>query len=226
MRLVLLPGLDGTGNLFKPFIKALPSNIDITIIRYATLEEQTYDELLDIVIAQLPEEDYVLVGESFSGYIAYQIALKQPKFLKEVVFVASFLSNPRPLALSVTHYLPSKLLFSFSPPTLFIKTFMLGFGAKKSIIKLFVESLKEVSAKLISFRLEEVNKLQTTLEKSNLKAMYIQADNDYLVPFHAVDDFKRCFSQLRVARVRGPHFILQAKPIECAEVVAGVCKGY
>ena len=93
MKVILLPGLDGTGLLFKPFIEALPKNIETLVISYPKIKIQNYGELVSYVIAQLPEEDYILVGESFSGNIAYQIALSNPKHLKSIIFVASFLSN-------------------------------------------------------------------------------------------------------------------------------------
>jgi len=45
MKLVLLPGLDGTGKLFAPLIEALPSSIDIQVITYPLNKEQSYNEL-------------------------------------------------------------------------------------------------------------------------------------------------------------------------------------
>jgi hypothetical protein len=37
MKIVLLPGLDGTGILFKPFIEALPNGIDVLVISYPSI---------------------------------------------------------------------------------------------------------------------------------------------------------------------------------------------
>ena len=36
MKLVLLPGLDGTGKLFEPLVKVLSDSIDMQIITYPT----------------------------------------------------------------------------------------------------------------------------------------------------------------------------------------------
>ena len=160
MKVVLLPGLDGTGLLFKPFIEALPKNIETLVISYPENKKQNYSELVSFVITQLPEEDYILVGESFSGNIAYHIALSKPKHLKSIIFVASFLSSPRPLLLSLLNFLPSKILFFVPPPKLIIKSFMLGASTKNNIIQLFLEALKQVSPDVLSFRLKEINKHQ------------------------------------------------------------------
>lgn len=74
---ILLPGLDGTGVLFEPFIKALGPEIRTLVVRYSRQAART-DEYMaceDIARAALPaEEPYVLLGESFSGPIALSIA--------------------------------------------------------------------------------------------------------------------------------------------------------
>jgi len=223
MKIVLLPGLDGTGLLFKPFIEALPNDTDILLIRYPKSKKQSYSELVNYVLPQLPEEDYILVGESFSGNVVYQIALSNPKHLKKVIFVASFLSSPRPWLLKIINLIPSKILFLAPPPKILIKSFMLGFSAKESIIQLFLEALKQVSPDVLSFRLKEINKLKDSTNpsnnKNNIEAYYIQATNDYLVPSKSVEAFEKCFSNLTVFKINGSHFILQSKPIECAKVV-------
>ena len=219
MKVILLPGLDGTGLLFKPFIEALPKNIETLVISYPKIKIQNYGELVSYVIAQLPEEDYILVGESFSGNIAYQIALSNPKHLKSIIFVASFLSSPRPLLLTLLNLLPTKILFSVPPPKFIIKTFMLGSSVKNNIIQLFLEALKQVSPELLSFRLKEINKLQLSSQKCEVKATYIQATNDYLVPQKSVENFEKLFSNLCVVKVAGSHFILQSKPVECGKIV-------
>ena len=49
MRLVLLPGLDGTGELFHPFLKALPSRLTSQVVSYPTEQCLTYKELVPFV---------------------------------------------------------------------------------------------------------------------------------------------------------------------------------
>lgn len=218
MKLVLLPGLDGTGKLFNPLLAALPQNLEAVVIAYPPTQ-LSYTELVSFVVAQLPNEDYVLVGESFSGDIAYQIALTKPEHLKSVIFVASFLSNPRPLAVKFFNWLPNRLL-SLEPPKLIIKFFMLGFHTNKNTIQLFLESLKQVPANVLAFRLREINKLQQNTEACDIQAIYIQATNDYLVPPTSAKEFEKLFSHLTIVKVKGPHFILQSRPFECAKIIA------
>ena len=224
MKVVLLPGLDGTGLLFQPLIEALSVDIDVVVISYPKFKKQSYEELIDFVIARLPEENYILVGESFSGNIAYNIAKTNPKHLMSVIFVVSFLSNPRPLLLEFINRLSSRLLFSVSPPKMIIKQFMLSFSTSKKMIQLFLEALKQTSPDVLSFRLKEISKLQNSFGVCKVNAIYIQATNDYLVPQQMVEEFKQSCINLSIKKINGPHFILQAKPEECARIIESEVK--
>ena len=55
MTLVLLPGLDGTGDLFTNFVSALPSNLDARIVRYPADRFVSYAELFPFVADGCPE---------------------------------------------------------------------------------------------------------------------------------------------------------------------------
>ncbi len=219
MKVVLLPGLDGTGILFKPFIEALPRDIETLIVSYPSDLKLSYIELVDFVMSQLPEEKFILIGESFSGPIAYQIALRAPENLKSVIFVATFLSNPRRVLLNVFYLLPIKFMLAMTMPGVILKFLFFGLNANKQIIGLFKQSIKSVLPNIISFRLKEIIKLQKIDHACKIRASYIQATNDKLVPKRCAKDFKENFSEITVFQVTGPHFILQAAPIVCAEIV-------
>jgi len=71
MRVILLPGMDGTGDLFKPFIASLPSSIKPRLVAYPYSEKLSLQQLVEYAINRLPlDEDYVLLGESMSAAIA------------------------------------------------------------------------------------------------------------------------------------------------------------
>ena len=219
MKIVLLPGLDGTGILFNPLIDALPDNTDSLIIDYPANEKLSYSKLVDYVIDQLPNEKFVLVGESFSGPIAYQIAHFMPDKVVSVIFVATFLSNPRKLLLKASSFLPISLLLSIPIPTFIIKMLLLDSSANTNIINLFKKSLKQVSPNVLSFRLQEIAKLANRHQLCGINSIYIQATDDKLVPNNCIKDFKAMFSNLKIFKVKGSHFILQTNPIACAEII-------
>lgn len=66
--LVLLPGMDGTGELFASLLAQLGGETRSIVVRYPTCEFLNYDALTEVVKAQLPDgESFVLLAESFSG---------------------------------------------------------------------------------------------------------------------------------------------------------------
>src|SRR4051812_16660002 len=95
VKLILMPGMDGTGELFAPLLRALGNSIETTVLRYPTDEPLGYSELLPRVRAALPASGpFVLLGESFSGPLAIMIAAEAPAGLRGVILSASFASNP------------------------------------------------------------------------------------------------------------------------------------
>jgi pimeloyl-ACP methyl ester carboxylesterase len=96
--LVLLPGLDGTGLLFKPFIDALNGRAQTQVVSYPVDQTLGYTELEDLVRAALPKTgSFVVLGESFSGPIAIRIAADPPEGMVGVILCVTFARNPQPL---------------------------------------------------------------------------------------------------------------------------------
>lgn len=215
MKIVLLPGLDGTGELFKPFIEVLPSSIEVKIINYDSIKEQSYDELIQYVLLNLPQEDFILLAESFSGPIANGVALAKPIHLKSLILAATFLENPRPLLLK---FIPSSRIFALPIPNLLIKLFFLGFSVNDEVIEIFKMSIKKVSPSVIRYRLNEIRQLKLIEKKLNIRTIYIQATNDKLVSSKSLDNWQKVCSDLKVFKVSGEHLILQANPTRCAEI--------
>ena len=65
--LVLLPGMDGTGELFAPLVQALNPAVSTIVVRYPD-ESLDYPEHERVAVAALPtDRSYVVLGESFSA---------------------------------------------------------------------------------------------------------------------------------------------------------------
>ncbi len=216
MKIVLLPGLDGTGKLFKPFIEALPKSIETEIISYDKQKRQSYQELIDFVISKLPQDNYILLAESFSGYIAYKIALKKPKNLKHIIFVATFLKNPRPILLNFILYSP---ILYLPLPKFLIKLLFFDFSTNNSTIELFQDVIKKIPIKILYFRLHEIKKLKLENKKLTLPVTFIQANNDQLVPKNSINDWKSICKKINLFQIDGKHFILQSNPNMCVNAL-------
>jgi pimeloyl-ACP methyl ester carboxylesterase len=101
--LVLLPGLDGTGKLFQPFIRELPADWRVIVASYPADARSGYAQLASLTLTMLPPEGRaVLLGESFSGPIAIQLASALGPRVQALVLCCTFARNPVPgWALSV-----------------------------------------------------------------------------------------------------------------------------
>jgi hypothetical protein len=68
MELVLLPGMDGTGLMFGPFVRGLPEGVRAAVVRYPADRECSFKELAEIARAAIPAEGpAIILAESFSG---------------------------------------------------------------------------------------------------------------------------------------------------------------
>jgi pimeloyl-ACP methyl ester carboxylesterase len=84
--LVLLPGMDGTGDLFAPLVAALGPHMRTVIVRYPD-EPLDYASDEEIARAALPiGHPFILLGESFSGPIAVSIAASAPRGSRAYIF--------------------------------------------------------------------------------------------------------------------------------------------
>ena len=95
--LMLLPGMDGSGQLFDEFAAALGGEFALSIVRYP-VDGGGYAELEAIARQAIPPTGpYVILGESFSGPIAVSLAAPADDRCLGLVLCAAFARNPLPL---------------------------------------------------------------------------------------------------------------------------------
>lgn len=223
MKLILLPGMDGTGCLFKPLLNALPDHIENIVISYPNKEHLNYHELEQYVFDKLPmDDDYYVLAESFSGPIGYLLTKRNLTHMKGVFFVATFLKDPRRGLINLIHLLPLSLLPRIPLPKFVITKYLLDHNADANTISLLKETLKQVDGSILSFRLRQISRLSLNLEKIRIPSYYIQALDDKLVSPQNLDTFTEICTQLKILKLKGPHFILQTHPGDCAEFIANI----
>ena len=97
MRVVLLPGMDGSGQLHDGFVTAMAPRFRVEVVAYPADPVQDDRQLQAFVADRLPgDAPFLLVGESFSRPIAIRIAASRPPGLRGLVLCASFAASPRP----------------------------------------------------------------------------------------------------------------------------------
>lgn len=218
-KLILLPGMDGTGILFRAFMECA-DGYDIEVITYPSDVNTEYVELENIVLHQLPlDREFVLLAESFAGPLAYRLVARELSNLKAVFFIASFIQNPRPWLLSFVRVLPISLLLSFPLPMFFIRQFLYAEQANHEQIAEFKEALRKVSPTVFAHRLRQLARLPAADKLIETPCCYISAEKDRLLPKSVVEPFTRIFHKIKIRAVNGPHFLMQTQPKQCFNII-------
>ncbi len=138
MKLVLLPGLHGTRRLFEPFVDALNGKFDVSIIELPSGEDQSYDFITEYVREKLPpNEQFILVAESFSGPIAYRLLQDEANNIISVIFVATFIKRPTFLVKLASCFVPNFILKRSVIPDLVVRALTIGFDSRKELLQMF-----------------------------------------------------------------------------------------
>jgi pimeloyl-ACP methyl ester carboxylesterase len=220
LTLVLLPGIDGTGQLFENLLAALPLEIKSIVVRYPTASVLSYEELITLADMQIPKNiPYVLLGESFSGPIAIALAARAGEQLKAVILCCNFAVNPRPILSTWSFLVPSmkvvdKLLHMLS------MLLMSGFK-NESVYELLKTTLPNISPEMMRARLDAVIGVNCLAElaKLNLPILYLKGKHDHLVPASAYKTIVKFAKHLTLVEIDAPHLLLQIATKEAVEKI-------
>ncbi len=218
LKLVLLPGMDGTGELFSSFLSHL-SETNYAVVSLPENGAQDYKTLTEYVKSQLPEDDFIILAESFSGPIASLLAKECYPKMKSVIFIATFISPPNKFLLGIAKLLPLKQLSKFPLAKSFHKLLFLGSEATNEILFQFQNVVDSIPSGTLAARIESMKSFTFNSKAIEIPCLYIQATSDKLVPKTKYLEFKKYFNNIKIVQINGPHFIMQAKPVECAREV-------
>jgi pimeloyl-ACP methyl ester carboxylesterase len=218
--LVLLPGLDGTGKLFRPFVEALGDLVATEVVSYPADEPLGYEEL-EARVCDLLQRDrpFVLLGESFSGPIAIRIAARSPLGLKGVILCGTFARNPFPglgWTWPLARYLPLKSL-----PRWVRAPLMWGSKSPSRATSRVDRAMSGVSASVIRKRLAALLVVDATdaLRQIRVPVLVLRAQRDWVVPRKATEVIMKARPASMLVEIDGPHLLLQTRPAEAAAAV-------
>lgn len=218
--LLLLPGMDGTGELFDPFLQALPADLAPRVVRYPAEPPLSYPQLESFVCSEIPEaEPFVLLAESFSGPIAVSIAATAPNRLAGLILCCTFVSNPhRWLSpfFGLGGVLPTSLV-----PQVLISRLLLGRWQTKPLQRALRHSLLQVPLATLRARLRAIRSVNVSdqLRSVAVPILSLRATNDLLVPAQASDLLTALNARTQSVELAAPHLLLQAVPDQAARIV-------
>jgi pimeloyl-ACP methyl ester carboxylesterase len=217
---VLLPGLDGTGKLFTGIAKALAPQGRVVIMRYPPGREQAYADLVAQVLRDWPTGgDTVLLGESFSGPVALQIAARPPANLRAVVLSATFARNPVP------YLRPARYVLPFVSPTwlpwFVIEALMLGGHATPRWRKALRRIASRAGGEALSARAIAAldGDARDALARVELPVLYLRAKHDRVIAARCGDEIVSLARDAQLVEIDAPHMLLQIAPREAAEAI-------
>lgn len=219
VKVIVLPGLGGTGGLLQPFCDAMSASY---LTRGLSYDERlvTYPDVIASVRARLPQDDHIIVAESFSGPVAIALAAESVPGLRGIVCVATFARAPRHFprfAITCARVLPltSRLFVRLGMP------FLMGRWSTPAFRAQFADLLATIPRSALLGRAEAVRQVDLVADLAQLPipVLYLQATHDRLVPRRAAREFAQ------VHQIEGPHFLLQANPDAAASAVTDFLAG-
>lgn len=193
MKLVLLPGMDGTAKLFASFIEALPRSLDAIAVPYPSDHYLSYVELERLVRLACPNaEPFVLLAESFSTPLAIQFAATAPENLRGLVLCAGFTASPIQGWMRVVGSLLAPLLVRLPLPNTAIKLLLLGKKAPVATVAALRETISSIQPDVLAARLRAVLACDMALSQIAAPILYIRAENDRLVGISCLEEVLRC----------------------------------
>jgi pimeloyl-[acyl-carrier protein] methyl ester esterase len=218
--LIILPGMDGTGTLFQPFIEEVRDSFNVKVVQYPTNEALGYEALEELAINALPtDEPFLLLGESFSGPIAISIAAAQPAGLVGLILCSTFATNPRPL-LSILRPLVKALPPRLAPVAV-LDQLLLGRHSTRALRLALASAVAQVSSAAFGARLNAVHSVNVLpkLKSISVPVLYLQAAEDRVVPPTAASAIKKELPTALVVPIAAPHCLLQAAPGNAASII-------
>lgn len=220
-RLVLLPGMDGTGILFEPFLELLPLRLEAKVVSYPVNEPCGYKELLGHVRAALPDDGPIIIlGESFSGPLAIMAAAARPRGLQGVVLCASFVRSPVPWFVRFSDALVTPMTVAMVPT--FIKSrVLMGARATPRLRSLFSRVETLVSPDVIVARIKAVLRVDVSdeLRGCPVPLLYLRGQHDSLVPARCSELIAECKPDSHIVSLAAPHLVLQTNPADAITAI-------
>jgi pimeloyl-[acyl-carrier protein] methyl ester esterase len=218
----MLPGLDGSGELFAPLADLLAEQYHIVVGRYPDLPG--FDDYVEHAASLLPAEGPVcLLAESFSGPLAIELLARHRPRIVAAVLSATFAVSPRPLLTRIAGW-PVAARFT-SPPLrrMAIDLFGLNGGDYPAARTLARRVTGHGDPAALRHRAAILHRVDVSglLPAIDIPVLCLRASRDRVVPAAHMAMLAQGLANARLVDVDAPHLLLQCRPRECAELIHG-----
>jgi len=212
-RWLLLPGLDGSGRLFRWFRPYL-SDADVVTVAYPHEPSWNFDDYAAhaaIVIGDARR--CIVVAESFSGPVA--LRLQDDPRVCGVVLVASFVRRPNMLLAGLPQ-IPPAFAQRVASLRSALRMFCVGADASEACVDEIAAIVQSIPPATLRARLALLAGLNDhdRLRHARVPILHLRARRDRLVRA-VLSDERQADGAFHEATIDGPHFLLQAQPQAC-----------
>ena len=220
--LVLLPGLDGAGSLFAPFVNHPANPFTTSVVSFPRDRALNYQQLFPSIREAIPwGKPYTLVAESFSGPLALLFAADQRADIEAIVLVASFVTNPLGPLFEWGRFLVKDSWLQKMPPSFMLKKYLLGEDCPPVLVDELEKAIQSVTPEVRAHRIHMVLNAdaRATLKACEKPILYLQGAQDKLVGARGLAAITAVKPNVASAVIDAPHLLLQRKPREALEAI-------
>jgi pimeloyl-[acyl-carrier protein] methyl ester esterase len=218
--ILLLPGMDGTGESLAQLADRLKSVRLVRVISYPQNKPLGYDDLIALVAERTPKERFVILGESFSGPIAIEIAAADRR-VAGLILASSFAWRPFPSIIAAF----SPLLSSKWMPAKFVEAALLGSTGTPELRARLHKTLKELPQNIVGRRVAEVLRVdkQERLRQITCPVLCLQGRFDRLLGKRGVRQIASVKPHCQVVWFEASHMLLETHHDAAAEAINAFC---
>jgi len=218
--IVLLPGMDGSGVLLTALIESLASFRPVQVISFPNDRPLTYDELTAFVLQRTPDGRLVVLGESFSGPIAIEVAATQQR-VAGLVLASTFARHPMPTLLVPL----ARMLDLRWVPARVVEAALLGSAGSLDLKEGLGRVLAKLPREVLRARACEVLRIdkRNRLCAVTCPILCLHGRFDRLVRRKCLNEITALHPRCEVRTFDAPHMLLETRPGEAASAINHFC---
>jgi pimeloyl-ACP methyl ester carboxylesterase len=217
---LLLPGLDGSGDLFQRFQAVASGALDFRTVPYPRDRFLDYAELEMMVRGRFPRGRFAILGESFGGPLALRLAASAPRGLVGVVLAATFHRRPaRPVLARASPLAPA--FFRLPLPPHVVRLLLAGGDAPEELVQEVRAAVAGVPARVMASRARAALSVDASdaLRACPVPVLFLGGKNDRLMRREIPEEVRAIHPGAEIHMLDTPHLVLQSQPREAMRIV-------
>ncbi len=227
MRILLLPGLDGTGRLFARFVAVAAPALDLRLVSFPADRFLAYPQLEELSAGELPGAGpWALLGESFSGPLALRLAARRPPGLAAVILAASFHRRPASRVVSALRPL-APLYFRLPMPDGVVRLLLAGDDADDGLVREVQAAVAAVKPAVLAARAREALSVDVSdlVRACPVPLLFLWGRDDRLLRSAIPIEIRALSPSAAIRTLPAPHLVLQRAPRESRAAIEAFLSG-